>query len=315
MAKSRFVVLSGTSNEPLAREICDELDVPLTPTYMERFSNEDLSVQIDQEHPVRKKDVFIIQSIYPDPDKTMSELLMMINAAKFASAGDICVVLPHYSYARSDKKDKPHIVVGARFWLDQMIAAGADRFLTMTLHSEAVVGMSDQPIDHLQGAQVICDHLAKRDLSNAVALFDLGQDKRSGGYTDVLGMPSAIYDKRRKGDTEVEIRSIKGEVAGMDVYIFDDEIASGASIAAIADAIQPYGPKSVQVACVHGLFCGRAPQLMADAPIVEVITTNTIDVPVDRKFPKLTTLSVAPLMAKAIKRIHEGKSVSGLFRK
>lgn len=311
----KLVVLSGSSNLPLAQEICDELDVPLTAVHIERFSNENTSVQIDPEHPVRKKDVFIIQSIYPDPDRMMTELLLMIDAAKFASAGDICVVLPHYSWARSDKKDKPHISIAAAMFANVMVGVGARRFLTMTLHNEHVVGYFRRPIDHLQGSQVICDNLAKRDLSNAVALYDLGQDKRSGGYADVLNMPIAVYDKRRTGDTEVEIKSINGEVEGKDVWIFDDEIASGSSISAITWAIQSYQPKSVNVACVHGLFCGEAKSLMMAAPIDEVITTNTIDVPVNNRFPKLTTLTVAPLMAKAIKRIHEGKSVSGLFRK
>jgi ribose-phosphate pyrophosphokinase len=314
MAKPKFVVLSGSSNLPLATEICDELGVSLTPTHIERFSNENISVQIDPDHSVRKRNVFIIQSLYPHPNTMLVELMLMIDAAKFSSAGDICVVMPHYSYARSDKKDKSHVSIAAALWAKTMVTAGAKRFLCMTLHNEHVVGFFNRPIDHLQGSQVICDHLAKRDLTNAVALFDLGQDKRSGGYADVLGMPIAVYDKRRKGDTEVEIKSITGDVSDKDVYIFDDEIASGSSIAAITWAIQDHNPRSINVACVHGLFCGNAKDLMMTAPITEVITTNTIDVPPENQFSKLTTLTVAPLMAKAISRINEGKSVSGLFR-
>ena len=315
MAKNDLVVLSGSSNLPLANEICEELDIPLTPTHIERFSNEDTFVQIDPDHSLREKDVFIIQSIYPNPDLMLSELFLMIDAAKFASAGKVCVVLPHYSYARSDKKDKPHTCIAAALWVKLMKKAGAKRFLCMTLHNEMVVGYFPKPVVHLQGSQIICDHLRKRDLSNVVALFDYGQDRRSGGYADELGIPTARYDKRRVGDTEVEIREIMGDVKGKDVWLFDDEIASAASMAAIAFAIQEYEPLSVNAACVHGLFCGEAKSRLLAAPITEVVTTNTIDVPEDNRFSKMTTLTVAPLFAKAIKRIHKGQSTSGLFRK
>ena len=310
---TRLVVLSGSSNLPLANEICEELDIPLTPVDIQRFSNENISVQIMES--VRRKSVFIVQSLYPHPSTMLVELMLMIDAARSASASEICVVIPHYSYARSDKKDKPRISIAAKLFARTMEAAGADRFITMTLHSEHVQGFFDSPIDHLLGSQVVCDHLRKRDLSNAVALFDLGQDKRAGSYASVLGLPIAVYDKRRIDDTTVEVRSIVGDVEGKDVWIFDDEIASGKSMVAIADAIQAYRPGSVRIACTHGLFCGRAPELLSDAPVDEVVTTNTIDISEDRRIKKLTVLSVAPLMAKAIMRTYEGKSVSGLFGK
>ncbi|MFA7153507.1 MAG: ribose-phosphate pyrophosphokinase [Methanoregulaceae archaeon] len=314
MAKRpKLVVLSGSSNAPLSREICEELDVPLTPVNIERFSNENISIQITES--VRRKAVFIVQSLYPHPNTMLVELMLLVDAARSASAAEICVVMPHYSYARSDKKDKPRISIAAKLFARTLEAAGADRFLTMTLHSEHVQGFFDRPIDHLLGSQVVCEFLRKRDLSNAVALFDLGQDKRAGSYAEELSLPMAVYDKRRVDDTTVEIRSIVGEIEGKDVWVFDDEIASGTSIVAIANAIRAYEPASVRVACTHGLFCGRAPEILEGAPVEEVVTTNTIDIPEDRRIPKLTILSVAPLIARAIERTAAGKSVSGLFRK
>lgn len=310
--RDNLVVLSGSSNLPLAEKICRNLGITLTPMKIEQFSNEDISVQIKES--IRKRDVFIVQSIYPNPSDMLVELHLMIDAAKKADAREVCVVMPHYSYARSDKKDKGRIPIGAKVFIKTMEAIGADRFLFMTLHSEHVVGFSDRKVDHLQGSKIICDHLKRRDLSNAVALVDLGQEKRSGSYADVLGIPTTVYDKRRIDDTTVEIRSINGPLEGMDAWIFDDEIASAVSGVSIAEIVhRDYHPKSINFASVHGLLCGKACDIITASPIKEVIITNTVNVPPEKTMDNLTILDAAPMLAEGIKRIYTGESISEML--
>jgi ribose-phosphate pyrophosphokinase len=285
--------------------------MPLGGVTISRFSNENVFVQIQES--VREQDCFVIQSLYPSPSESLMELMLLLDALRSASAKRITAVIPHYSYARSDKKDKPRISIAARLIADVLVTAGANRFLTMTLHSEQVRGFFSVPTDHLLGAPVICDYLRQTDLSNAVALFDMGQDKRSGGYAQRLNLPIAVIDKVRVSDTEVEIKAMIGDVAGKDVIIFDDEISRGTSLVASVQAIQSQKPKSVRAASTHGLFCGPAMDLIADSPLVEVVSTNTVHVPRNKLLPKITVLSVAPLFAEAIQRIHYGESVSTLF--
>lgn len=304
-------VFSGNSNKPLAQEICDCLDIPLGEVEISRFSNENIFVQILES--VRETDVFVIQSLYPQPSESLMELMLLCDALRSASARRVTAVIPHYSYARSDKKDKPRISIAGRLIADVLVTAGANRFLTMTLHSEQVRGFFSVPTDHLLGAPVVCEYLSKMDLSNAVALFDLGQDKRGGRYAERLSLPIAVIDKHRISDTEVDIKAMIGDVKGKDVIIFDDEISRGTSLIATIDAIRDRGVKSIRAACTHGLFCGPAIQLIQDSLLEEVIATNTVDIPAEKHIDKITVLSVAPLFAEAIKRIHLGESVSSLF--
>lgn len=304
-------IISGSSNRPLADEICEQLDVALTPVELSRFSNENLAVQILES--VRECDVFVIQSLYPAPSESLIELMLLLDACRSASAARVTAVIPHYSYARSDKKDKPRISIAARLMADVLTTAGANRFLTMNLHSEQVRGFFSVPTDHLLAMPVICDYLRQQDLSNATALFDLGQDKRAGNYAEALGIPLAVVDKRRISDTEVEIRALIGEVEGKDVIFFDDEISRGTSLIATLNAIKGMGARSVRAACTHGLFAGNAIAEIDASVLTEVISTNTVNVPPEKRIPKLTVLSVAPLFAAAITNTHDGRSVSTLF--
>jgi ribose-phosphate pyrophosphokinase len=308
----RLRVFSGSSNRPLAEEICECLDISLGEVGISRFSNENISVQIMES--VREKDVFVIQSLYPQPSENLMELMLLCDALRSASARRITAVIPHYSYARSDKKDKPRISIAARLIADVLVTAGANRFLTMTLHSAQVGGFFSVPTDHLQAAPVICDYLKKKmDLSNAVALFDMGQDKRGGRYAERLSLPIAVIDKERISDTEVKIKAMIGDVRDKDVIIFDDEISTGTTLVATVDEIKNRGVKSIRAACTHGLFCGPAIKLIQKSPVEEVVATNTVDIPKGKRIGKITVLSVAPLFAEAIKRIHLGESVSSLF--
>lgn len=304
-------IFSGNSNRPLAQDICDCLGIPLGGVEISRFSNENVFVQIQES--VRETDVFVVQSLYPHPSESFMELLLLCDALRSASARRITAVIPHYSYARSDKKDQPRISIAARIIADALVTAGANRFLTMALHSEQVHGFFSVPTDHLQATPVICDYLSKMDLSNTVAMFDLGQDKRGGRYSERLGLPIAVIDKRRISDTEVEIRALIGDIEGKDIIIFDDEISRGTSVVATVEAIKERGVKTVRVACTHGLFCGPAIQLIQDSEIEEVIATNTVDVPLEKRIDKITTLSVARLFCEAIKRIHLGESIGSMF--
>jgi len=304
-------VFSGSSNEPLAQEICDNLDIPLGEVEISKFSNENIFVKILES--VRETDVFVVQSLYPEPSESFMELMLLCDALRSASARRITAVIPHYSYARSDKKDQPRISIAARLIADVLVTAGVNRFLTMTLHSEQVHGFFSVPTDHLQGAPVVCNYLSKMDLSNAVALFDMGQEKRGGRYAEGLSLPIAVMDKRRISDTEVEIRSLIGEIEGKDIIIFDDEISRGTSLVTTIEAIKDRGVKTIRAACTHGLFCGPAIGLIQKSSVEEVIATNTVDIPAEKRIDKITTLSVAPLFAKAIKRIHLGESISDLF--
>ena len=306
-----FKIFAGNSNLPLAQEICGHLNMPLGGVTISRFSNENVFVQFQES--VREQDCFVIQSLYPSPSESLMELMLLLDALRSASARRITAVIPRYSYARSDKKDKPRISIAARLIADVLVTAGANRFLTMTLHSEQVRGFFSVPTDHLLGAPVICDYLRKMDLSNAVAMFDMGQDKRAGCYAQLLDLPIAVIDKVRISDTEVAIKAMIGDVTGKDVIIFDDEISRGTSLVAVVNAIQEKKPKSVRAASTHGLFCGPAMQLIADSPLEEVVSTNTVHVPPENRSCKNTILSVAPMFAEAIRRIHYGESVSTLF--
>ncbi|NPV46628.1 MAG: ribose-phosphate diphosphokinase [Armatimonadetes bacterium] len=311
--RERLMVVAGSSNVPLATEICHHLGIPLTPVAIRRFSNENTFVQILES--VREADVFVIQSLYPAPNEMLVELMLLCDALRSASARRITAVIPHYSYARSDKKDQPRISIAARLVANVLAASGADRFLTMTLHSEQVHGFFSRPTDHLQGAPVVCDYLARTDLSNAVALLDMGQDKRAAGYAERLNIPVAVMSKRRISDTEVEITNLIGDVRDRDVIFLDDEISSATSLMASVEAVAKLGVRSVRAACTHGLFCGQACALIEASPLVEVVSTNTVDLPPERRIPKIKVLSVARLFAEAIKCIHDGESVGALLRR
>ena len=262
---------------------------------------------------VRDRDVFVVQSLYPDPSESLIELMLLCDALRSASARRITAVIPHYSYARSDKKDKPRISIAARLFADLLVTAGATRFLTMNLHSDQVRGFFSVPTDHLLSQPVICDYLASKDLTNSVGLLDLGQQKREGNFAQKLSIPLAIINKERISDTEVVIKHMIGEVKGRDVLIFEDEISRGTSLLAAVQKVKDEGARNVRVVCTHGLFCGPAIQYIRDASVEEVITTNTVLIPPEKRISKITVLSVAPLFAKAIRRIHTGQSVSVLF--
>lgn len=308
-----ITVFSGSAHPGLAREICDVLGVPLSPTRVQRFANDCLEVQLQAN--CRERDVFIVQTLSPPVQEHLVELLLMIDAARGASASRITVVLPHYAYARSDKKDMPRVSIGGKLVADLLVTAGASRVLALALHSPQVHGFFSVPVDHLHALGEIAQHFRRYDLSNAVVVApDLGYAKEANAFARRLGVGVAMAVKKRFENDKVVISDIIGEVKGRDVFVIDDEIAKGSTQIELLSHLRREGARTVRIACTHGLFSGGAlERLSAQDDILEIVSTNTIPVDRPERFPKLTVLSIAPALAEAMRRIHAGESVSELF--
>ncbi|MEV4617840.1 ribose-phosphate pyrophosphokinase [Asanoa sp. NPDC049573] len=307
-----IAVFSGGAHPELAADICDHLGVPLQPTRVSRFANDCLEVQLQAN--CRERDVFLIQPIVAPTQENLVELLFMIDAARGASAGRITVVLPHFAYARSDKKDAPRISIGARLVADLLVSAGAHRVLAMTLHSPQVHGFFSVPVDHLHALRELAAHFRGEDLSETVVVSpDLGNAKEAAAFARMLGTPVAAGAKQRYQD-RVRISAVIGDVTDRDVIVLDDEIAKGSTVIELVDHLHQLKARSIRLVCTHGLFAGDAlDRLAALQGVQEIICTNTVPIPVEKRIPQLTVLSVAPALAEAMRRIHNGESVSALF--
>jgi ribose-phosphate pyrophosphokinase len=306
-----IAVFSGSAHPELAAEICAHLKVPLHPVRVTRFANDCIEVQLQAN--CRERDVFLIQPLVRPVQENLVELLLMIDAARGASAARTTVVLPHYAYARSDKKDAPRISIGGRLVADLLVASGASRVLTMTLHSPQVHGFFSVPVDHLHALGELAGYFRRHDLSNTIVVSpDLGNAKAASHFARLLGVPVAAGAKQRFSDDRVEITSIIGDVGGRDVIVLDDEIARGSTVLQLLHELAERGVRSVRVACTHGLFAdGALGRIGGRADVVEIVCTNTV--PMAERSDKLTVLSVAPALAEAMRRIHDGESVSAMF--
>ncbi|GAB49022.1 ribose-phosphate diphosphokinase [Mobilicoccus pelagius] len=305
------IVFSGSAHEPLARQICDHLGVPLSGVDMARFSNDCLQAQLLVN--CRQRDVFIVQPLVPPTQEHLMELLMMIDAARGASAAHVTAVIPHYAYARSDKKDASRISLGGRLVADMLVTAGADRVITMALHAPQVHGFFSCPVDHLTAIGALADHFRGRELDDHVVVSpDLGNAKTATLFARLLGLPVAAGNKQRLADDRVVIDSIVGDVAGKRAIVLDDEIATGGSMIELLDKLDEAGCPGASVVCTHGLFAGAAVErLNGHSLITEVVSTDTVPAP--EGLEKHAVVSVADLFAEAIARIHAGESVSSLF--
>jgi ribose-phosphate pyrophosphokinase len=308
-----MAIFSGSAHPQLAAAIGHHLGVPLSPSQLRRFANDCLEVQLQAN--CRERDVFLIQPLVPPTQEHLVELLLMIDAARGASAGRITVVIPHYAYARSDKKGAPRISLGGRLVADLIAAAGAHRVLTMTLHSPQVHGFFSVPVDHLHARRELAAHFRAGDLSNTVVLSpDLGNAKEATAFAQLLGVPVAAAAKQRLADDKVVISSIIGDVRGRDVVVLDDEIARGSTVLELLDHLADRDVASVRVACTHGLFAdGALDRIQGRSEVREIVCTNTVPIPGESSAGRLTVLSVAPALAEAMRRIHNGESVSVLF--
>jgi ribose-phosphate pyrophosphokinase len=308
-----IAVFSGSAHPDLAAEICDQLGVVLRQVRLRRFANDCLEVQLQSN--CRERDVFLIQPLSAPVQEHLVELLLMLDAARGASAARVTAVVPHYAYARSDKKAMPRVSIGGRLVADLLVTAGASRVLTMTLHAPQVHGFFSVPVDHLHALREIAAHFEGLDLGHAVVVSpDLGNAKAASVLARMLGLPVAAGAKERHSDSSVTISSIIGDVAGRDVIVLDDEIARGSTILELLGRLRERGARTVRIACTHGLFRDGALKRIASQPeVIEVVCTNTVPIAESERDPKLHVISLAPALAEAIRRIHEGESVSALF--
>jgi ribose-phosphate pyrophosphokinase len=308
---AEIVIFGGSAHPEMTDEICRHLSVPRSPVRVTRFANDCLEVQLQAN--CRERDVYLIQPLVPPVQESLVELLLMADAARGASAARVTAVMSHYAYARSDKKSEPRISIGGRLVADLLVTAGVNRVLTLTLHSPEVHGFFSVPVDHLHALRELTAHFRKRDLSRAVVLSpDLGYAKSAAAFARRLGVPVAAGSKERFNDSEVSISAIIGEVADRDVIILDDEIARGTTVLELLTVLRRQEVRSISIACTHGIFAdGALEKLAAAEDVTEIVSTNSVPVPIIH--PKLTVLSVAPALAEAIRRTHDGQSVSVLF--
>ena len=307
-------VFAGTSCHTLATDICSHLSVPLGQSEIFQFSNDNTFVKINEN--VRECDVYVVQTSSPPVNHNVMELLILIDALRRASARRITAVLPFFPYGRSDKKDQPRIPITARLVADLLTTAGANRVVTIDLHSPQIQGFFTIPLDHLTAADLLVDYFRSKDIPNLVVVAtDAGGAKKAATYADWLNVPLAIMDKRRAGNNDqTRIAHFIGEVKGKNAVILDDEIDTGGTIHATVHALRDAGAKDVYVGCTHAVCSGPAIERLADCCLTELVTTDTLPLPFRDRLKNLTVLSVAPILAQIISRIHKGESVSTLFR-
>jgi ribose-phosphate pyrophosphokinase len=307
-------IFAGSSHPALARAIASASGVPLGRRKVVRFSNENIKVKIEEN--VRGCDVFVIQTSAPPLSDNIVELLILIDALKFASAARITAVLPYFPYARSDKKDEARISITARLMADLLESAGADRVLTMTLHAPQILGFFRKPADQLLATPILKRHFKKKSLANNVVVAtDAGAGKIAGHFAKRLGLPMAVIDKRRLDDTEkAQGTALIGDVRGKEAIIYDDEIATGGSIQEAARILRDFGARRVRVGVTHAVLSGPALERLNSAELDELVVTDTIPMTSEnaKGLPNLTVLSTAKLFGDAIVRIHEGRSVSAI---
>ncbi|HMV98768.1 MAG TPA: ribose-phosphate pyrophosphokinase [Acidobacteriota bacterium] len=307
-------VFSGNANRPLAEEICRHLGIPLGEANTSRFSDGEFNYQINEN--VRGADVFLVQPTCPPVDASVMELLIMIDAFRRSSADRITAVIPYYGYARKDRKDRPRVPISAKLVANLITKAGADRVLTMDLHAGQIQGFFDIPVDHIFAAPVILEYLANKNIPDLVVVApDAGGVERARAYAKRLGVDLALADKRREKERAnfVEVMNIVGNVNGRNVVIVDDMVDTAGSLTQVAGALREKGAQGIYACCTHAVLSGPAMDRIAASPIKEVVVTNSIPLRVVDEAQKIKPLSVAKLLADAIKSIHNSTSVSKLF--
>lgn len=305
-------IITGNSNPELAKEICEYIGIDLGKSEVKTFSDGEITLSLNES--VRGTDVFIIQPTSSPVNDNLMELLIMIDAARRASARRITAVLPYYGYARQDRKVKAREPITAKLVANLVVQAGARRVLGMDLHASQIQGFFDVPFDHLLAAPILADYFKNMDLENTVVVSpDMGGVTRARGLAERLGVPLAIIDKRRPMPNVCEIMNLIGDVKDKNVIMIDDIIDTAGTIVGAAEALKERGAKDMYICCTHPVLSGPAIERIQNSNIKEMITTNTIKLPPEKNIDKIKTLSVAPLIGEAIMRIHEDLSVSKLF--
>lgn len=306
-----FKLMSGSANRALAEEMASQLGVELCKVTLSRFADGELFVRIDEN--VRGNDVFIVQPTNPPADNLM-ELLLLIDAAKRASAARVTCVMPYYGYSRQDRKDQPRVAIGAKLVANVIMTAGADRLLGVDFHQHQLQGFFDVPVDHLYAAPVFVSHFKRKNLHDVVVVApDVGSAKMARGFAKRLDGTLAIIDKRRPRANVSEVVNVVGEVEGRDCILADDMIDTAGTVSEAARALKELGAGDVYVCATHALLSGPAKERLSAAPIKEVVVTDTIAIREESRFDTLTVLSVGELLSKAVRFIHAEQSVSSLF--
>ncbi|HAX25853.1 MAG TPA: ribose-phosphate pyrophosphokinase [Thermomicrobiales bacterium] len=310
----QLTIFSGTSNPGLADEICRHIDLPPGRIEILKFSNENIFVRIGES--VRENDVFVVQSLGANVNDSIMELLIIIDTLRRSSSGRITAVLPYYAYGRTDKKDQPRVPITARLLADMITVAGADRVLTIDLHAGQIQGFFNIPVDEMSAFPILSNYFNEKRLRNPVVVSpDLGNTKRARNFAEAIDASLAVIEKRRVGnDDKSEVLNLIGSVQGSPAILVDDEIDTGGSIVQAARVCIENGATEVYACCTHGILSGSAIERLQSSPIREVVVTNTVTIPPEKRISKLKVLSVGTLIGETIQRIHTGASVALTYR-
>ena len=310
-SRGPLLLLSGRANRPLAQEMAERLDTSIDVATIHDFADGEIFVRIDRN--ARGRDVFIVQPTTAPAENTM-ELLLLVDAAHRASAARVTAVVPYFGYGRQDRKDQPRVAIGAKLMANMLVAAGADRVVSIDFHQHQIQGFFDIPVDHLYAAPVLTRYFREKKLDDLVVVApDVGSAKMARGFSKRLGGNFAIIDKRRPSANTSEVLNVVGEVEGKNCLLTDDMVDTGGTLANAVHALKERGARRVFACATHALLSGNASEKLSSAPLEEFVVTNTIHVPEERRFPQLTILSVAGLLADAVQYIHSNESVSQLF--
>jgi len=307
-------VFTGNTHPSLAHDICDYLGTPLGKIEVFEFANENIFVRILEN--VRGRDVFVVQPISSPVSKSLMELLIMIDAAKRASAERVTAVIPYYGYSRTDKKDQPRVPITARLVADLITVAGASRVLTLDLHAGQIQGFFNIPVDELTALYILSHHFEEKKLEDLVVVAtDIGISKKARDLAERLNTPLAIVEKRRLGnDDKAETVQIIGNIEDKHALLFDDEIDTGGSLTSAAVTLVEHGARDVYACCTHPILSGPAVERIAKSPLKEVVVTDSVPVPESKRIDKITVLSLASLIGEAIHRIHADLSIGAMFQ-
>jgi len=311
MDQRKLMLFTGSSNPALAAAIAKELGTSIADAYIGNFSDGETRVKINED--VRGEDVFIVQSTSTPPNQHYMELFITIDALKRASAGRITVVMPYFGYARQDRKDQPRVPISAKLMANLLTSAGADRIMTIDLHAHQIQGFFDIPCDHLYAVNVFVDYFKSKMTNPVVVATDAGAVKMAHGYAKRLNCEMAVIDKRRVDDKNAVATNLLGDVEGKDAIIVDDIIATGGSLVPASKMIKEHGANKIYAAITHGVLSGPAMERISESLIDELCITDTIAQSTSKEHKKIKVLSIAPVLAEAIKRVHAAESISSLF--
>jgi ribose-phosphate pyrophosphokinase len=310
-ASAPLLLISGTANRPLAEEISQQINLRLADVTTKRFADGEIFVRINEN--ARGRDVFIVQPTPPPADSIM-ELLLLIDAAKRASAARVTAIVPYYGYARQDRKDQPRVAIGAKLVANLLEAAGADKVLGIDFHTHQIQGFFDVTVDHLYAAPVLTRYFREMRLPDPVVVApDVGAAKMARGFARRIDASFAIIDKRRPSHNTAEVVQVVGDVEGRSCVIVDDMIDTAGTLVSVVHALKERGARVIYAAATHALFSGPAVERLQSSPLEEVVVTNTLHLPDEKQFSKLRVLSIAELLARAVLYTHSNESVSSLF--